>query len=104
MSFVEEPILQYVEVFESVLDLQPSRITRALETSFSQFPVKSNGHIVGSITERAITKAVIDNAGENLGARVRLEPLKKMVEIALISARDDVMVSEVSYCYWGECS
>lgn len=40
---------------------------RMVETAFSQYPVESNGHIVGSITERAITKAIFENEGKNVG-------------------------------------
>ena len=37
------------------------------ETNFSQFPVKSKGKIIGSITERTITKALFEKKIENLG-------------------------------------
>jgi predicted transcriptional regulator len=49
---------------------------RMLETSFSQFPVKSNGHIIGSISERAISKAIFENAGED----IREQPISKIME------------------------
>ena len=40
---------------------------RMVETSFSQFPVKSDGRIVGSISERAITGAIFDEVGDGVG-------------------------------------
>ena len=49
---------------------------RMIETAFSQFPVKSNGNIVGSISERAISKAIFENAGED----IRGQPISKIME------------------------
>lgn len=40
---------------------------RMVETSFSQFPVKSDGRIVGSISERDITGAIFDEVGDGVG-------------------------------------
>ena len=38
-----------------------------VETNYSQFPVKSNNQIKGSITERTITKAILEKPGEITG-------------------------------------
>lgn len=46
------------------------------ETNFSQFPVKSKGVFIGSITERTITKAIYENKFKNLSET----PTEKIME------------------------
>ncbi len=47
-----------------------------VKTNFSQFPVKSKDKIIGSITERTITKALFEKQNENLGE----QPTEKIME------------------------
>jgi predicted transcriptional regulator len=64
--------IEYATASQSIHDTH----IRMLETAFSQFPVKSNGNIVGSISERAISKAIFENAGED----IREQPISKIME------------------------
>jgi predicted transcriptional regulator len=64
----------YASAFQSIYDVW----IRMCETNFSQFPVKSNGQIVGSITEKLISRTIInktdDDAGDQLISKVMEEP------------------------------
>lgn len=64
----------YASASQSIYDVW----IRMCETNFSQFPVKSNGQIVGSITEKLISRTIInktdDDAGDQLISKVMEEP------------------------------
>jgi predicted transcriptional regulator len=64
----------YASASQSIYDVW----IRMCETNFSQFPVKSNGQIVGSISEKLISRTIInktdDDAGDQLISKVMEEP------------------------------
>jgi predicted transcriptional regulator len=66
--------VEYASASQSIYDVW----IRMVETDFSQFPVESNGQIVGSITEKLITRAIFnktdDDAGDQLISKVMEEP------------------------------
>lgn len=66
--------VEYASASQSIYDVW----IRMVETNFSQFPVESNGQIVGSITEKLITRAIFnktdDDAGDQLILKVMEEP------------------------------
>jgi len=64
--------IEYVDASQSIYEVY----IRMVETAFSQFPVQSNGHIIGSITERAITRAVFESKGENASE----QPISNILE------------------------
>ena len=64
--------IEYVDAYQSTYEVY----IRMVETAFSQFPVQSNGHIIGSITERAITRAVFESKGENASE----QPISNILE------------------------
>ena len=60
-----------------------------VETDFSQFPVDSNGHIVGSITEKAINKAILENKSGQLISKIMEDPfpiLNVSTSLSLVSS------------------
>jgi len=73
--------IEYVDASQSIYEVY----IRMVETAFSQFPVQSNGHIVGSITERAITRAVFESKGEKTNEQPIINILEEPFPILSIT-------------------
>ena len=85
-----------VETVEASKSLHDVR-THMIETNFDQFPVESKGRIIGSITDRTITKAIYDEKIRTLDNQpietIMEEPFPILSENTPLSAIGHLMMT-----------